>query len=395
MKSQAIGAGPRGSRGYAKAALLTSALAAVGILLGCGGDKKAGPPARESVPVVVATVVRKDVPVQVRAIDSVEAYSTVSVKSMVAGEITQVGFQEGQDVKKGDLLFSIDRQPFEAALGQAQANLARDIAQAANAKAQADRYSALEKAGVISPEQAEQMRTAANALEEAVHADRAAVETARVNLQYCSIYSPLEGRTGNLMVHQGNVVKANDVPLVTINQVKPIYVTFAIPEQYLADVKKYDATHKLKVQAKVPSEQAAEGTLSFIDNAVDTATGTIKLKGTFVNAERKLWPGQFADVTLTLTTEANAVVVPAQAVQTGQKGQYVFVVKQDGTAQQVQVSVDRTLDGQSVITSGLEAGQTVVTDGQLRLAPTGTKVEKKAAVGPTSSSGNNGVVSGT
>jgi len=379
----------------AKARLAAVGLSLAGLLVGCGADaRKPAAAVRDSVPVVVATAVQKDVPVQVRAIGTVEAYSTVSVKSMVAGEITDVAFREGQDVKKGELLFIIDKRPFQAALSQIQATLAKDTAQAANATAQAERYTRLEKAGVISHEQAEIMRTSANALEEAVRADKAAVETASVNLQYCDIYSPIDGRTGNLMVHQGNVVKANDVPLVTINQVRPIYVTFSIPEQFLAEVKKYNGLRPLKVIARLPNDpQPAEGALSFFDNAVDTATGTIKLKGTFANSESKLWPGQFADVSVTLTTQPKAIVVPSQAVQTGQKGQYVFVVKPDNTAEQVNVNVARTVDGQAVIASGLQAGDTVVTDGQLRLGPKGTKVEKKAAVGQ--SGGGNGVVSGS
>ena len=378
-----------------KFALASAAMGALALLAGCSGQaKKSAAPAREAVPVVVATVAQKDVPVQVRAIGTVEAYSTVAVKSMVAGEITRVAFQEGQDVRKGDLLFTIDKRPFEAALNQAQATLAKDTAQLANASAQAERYSKLEKAGVTSHEQAEIVRTSANALQEAVRADKAAVETASVNLQYCDIYSPLDGRTGNLMFHQGNVVKANDLALVTINQIRPIFVTFSVPEQFLADIKKFNGQHALRVAARLPNDpQAAEGSLSFLDNAVDPATGTIKLKGTFPNGNTKLWPGQFADVSLTLTTQPRAIVVPSEAVQTGQNGQYVYVVKSDNTAEQVDVQVARTVDGQAVITSGLQPGQAVVIDGQLRLAQKGTKVEKKTGSGLTG--GGNGVVSGS
>ncbi len=375
--------------------ILASVALMTALLTACT-SKKSGPPPAPVVPVVVATAVQKDIPVQVRAIGTVEAYSTVSVKTMIGGEITKAHFVEGQDVKKGDLLFSIDSRPYQAALSQAQGNLARDMAQAANARAQAARYAALYKEGVTSREQADQMQTAANALEETVTADRAAVETAKVNLAYCSIYSPLDGRTGNLMVHQGNVVKANDIALLTINQVKPIYVTFAVPQQYLPDIRRYMAGGKLKVKADVPKEpQGAEGTVSFVDNAVDPATGTIKLKGTFTNASRKLWPGQFADVLLTLTTEAGATVVPSQAVQTGQKGQYVFVINPDKTAEQRIVKVDRTVGNETVIASGVKPGEQVVTDGQLRLAPKGTKVEVRTASGtPSSNSGSSGSVQG-
>ncbi len=379
----------------ANTTLAAACITALALLAGCGAQaNKSAAPAREAVPVVVATVAQKDVPVQVRAIGTVEAYSTVAVKSMVAGEITRVAFQEGQDVRKGDLLFTIDKRPFEAALNQAQATLAKDTAQLANASAQAERYSKLEKAGVTSHEQAEIVRTSANALQEAVRADKAAAETASVNLQYCDIYSPIDGRTGNLMFHQGNVVKANDLPLVTINQIRPIFVTFSVPEQFLSDIKKFNGQHALRVAAKLPNDaQPAEGSLSFVDNAVDPATGTIKLKGTFPNGNTKLWPGQFADVSLTLTTQPRAIVVPSEAVQTGQNGQYVYVVKPDNTAEQVDVRVERTVDGQAVINSGLEPGQSVVIDGQLRLAQKGTKVEKKTGSGL--SGGGNGVVSGS
>ncbi len=342
-------------------------------LSGCG-KTKAGPPAESAVPVVVATAAHKDVPVEVRAVGTVEAYSNVQVKSMIAGEIVKLGFREGQDVRKGDLLFEIDPRFYRAALAQAEGNLARDIAQEANAKAQAARYAALFKEGVVSREQNDQVQTAANALSEAVGADRAAVDTAKVNLTYTTIRSPIDGRTGNLMVHQGNVVKANDIALITINQIKPIYVTFSVPEQYLPDIKKYEGQGKLAVTARVPNEpEAAVGRLSFVDNTVDAATGMIKLKGTFINDQRRLWPGQFADVSLTLTIQKNAVVVPSAAVQTGQNGQFVFVVKPDSTAEMRPVLVERIIESQTVIRGGVQAGEQVVTDGQVRLTP-GRKV---------------------
>ncbi len=328
------------------------------------------------VPVTVATVVRKDVPIQVRAIGNVEAYSTVEVKSMVAGELTRVAFKEGQDVRQGDLLFTIDRRPFEAAVSQAEGTLARDRAQAANAKAQAARYQALLREGVVAKEQADQMQTSADALEAAVRADEAALQTARVNLQYCSIYAPISGRTGNLMVHAGNLVKVNDVALVTINQITPTYVTFSVPEQFLPDIKKYAARTKLKVEAGPPDQPSAKGTLDFIDNAVDPATGTIKLKALFPNTERRLWPSQFVNVVLTLASQPGALVIPSQAVQTGQDGQYVFVVKPDKTAESRAVVLERTVEGEAVISNGLQDGDVVITDGQMRLVP-GAKVEAK------------------
>ncbi|HEX9256135.1 MAG TPA: efflux RND transporter periplasmic adaptor subunit [Candidatus Angelobacter sp.] len=352
---------------------------AMALLAGCSG-KKAQATGPGTVPVVVAIAQQKDVPVEVTAIGNVEAFSTVSVKSMVNGEITAVHFQEGQDVRKGQLLFSIDRRPFEAELHRLEGNLAKDSAQAQNAVVQARRYQALFKEGVVAREQYDQVQSNAEAMQAGVLADRAAVENARVQLQYTSIFSPIDGRTGNLLVHLGNVVKANDTPpLVVINQVKPIYVNFAVPEQYLADIKRYMAAGNLPVAASIPNDKAkpAEGKLRFVDNTVDPTTGTIKLKGTFANTDRKLWPGQFVNVVLKLATQANAVVVPSQAIQNGQQGQFVFVVKPDMTVESRPVVAGRTIEGQVVVDKGVQAGEKVVTDGQLRLSP-GAKVEIKA-----------------
>lgn len=350
------------------------AVVAIAFLLTACGKTKAGPPAETAAPVVVATAEQRDVPVEVKAVGTVEAYSNVQVKSMIAGEITRVAFTEGQDVRKGELLFVIDPRPHQAALAQAQGNLARGVAQEANARAQATRYAALFKEGVVSREQFDQITTAADALKQAVEADRAAVETAKVNLTYTTIHSPIYGRTGNLMVHQGNVVKANDIALLTINQVQPIYATFSVPEMYLPEIKKYQAARKLPVIVHVPNEpKPAEGVLTFIDNTVDPATGTIKLKATYTNRDRRLWPGQFADISLTLTTDKKAVLVPSAAVQTGQNGQYLFVVKSDNTAELRDVTVSRIVGNDSVITSGVQPGDQVVTDGQVRLTP-GRKV---------------------
>jgi multidrug efflux system membrane fusion protein len=350
------------------------AVAAIASLMTACGKTKAGPPMDPAAPVVVATAEQRDVPVEVKAVGTVEAYSNVQVKSMIAGEITRVAFSEGQDVRQGDLLFVIDPRPYQSALAQAQGNLARDVAQEANARAQGTRYAALFKEGVVSREQFDQITTAADALKQAVEADRAAVETAKVNLTYTTIHSPIDGRTGNLMVHQGNVVKANDIPLLAINQVQPIYATFSVPEMYLPEIKKYQSARKLPVMVRVPNEpKPAEGILTFIDNTVDPATGTIKLKATYLNRDRRLWPGQFADVSLTLTTDKNAVLVPSAAVQTGQAGQYLFVVKADNTAELRNVTVSRIVGNDSVITSGVQPGDQVVTDGQVRLTP-GKKV---------------------
>mgnify|MGYP001573951258 CR=1 FL=1 len=344
-------------------------------------SKKSGPPPKPPVPVTAGTVIQKTVPVQVRAIGNVETYSTISVKSQIDGQLIRVHFKEGQDVKKGDILFTIDPRPYEAALKQAEANLAKDSAQLENARVEVSRYVELVKKGYVAQEQYDQIRTNAAALEATVNADKALVENARLQLRYCFIYSPITGRTGNLMANQGNLIKANaDNPMVTINQIQPIYVTFSVPEQYLSEIKKYMAGSKVKVEVYVTRDEdhPEEGVLTFIDNAVDMTTGTIKLKGTFANKEKRLWPGQFVNLILTLTTQPNAVVVPSQAIQTGQIGDYVFVIKSDLTVESRPVIIARTLDGETVVEKGLQPGDKVVTDGQLRLIP-GAKVEIKTS----------------
>jgi membrane fusion protein, multidrug efflux system len=383
-------------------------LAASVFFLPACSEREAPPPPKPVVPVAVAAAVLKDVPVQLNAIGTVEAFSTVIVKVQVNGELTRVYFKEGQEVRKGELLFTIDPRPFEADLKkaeanlardlaqskQAEANLARDTAQAEHARGETRRYERLIQAGVVPREQYEQIRTAMEALEaslradaaaiesaqEAISADRAAIENAKIQLGYCSIRSPIDGRTGSLMVHEGNIVKSNDTSLVVIHQIHPIYVNFSLPEQNLPEIKKYMSASRLKLQAAMPDnkENAAHGEVTFVDNAVDTSTGTIRLKGTFENKDRRLWPGQFVNVLLRLTTRPNAVVVPSQALQTGQAGPYVFVVRADSTAESRPVVPGLTLEGETVIERGLQPGERVVTDGQLRLVP-GARVETKGA----------------
>jgi len=360
-----------------KTAVLAAALAAGLLLSGCSEKKQAAVPTR--VPVTIADVVQKTVPVQVRVIGNVEPYTTVGVKPQITGEIVGVHFSEGQDVKKGQLLFTFDPRPFEADLLRAQANLAQDEAKAKNAEIEAHRYTKLVEAGVVAKEQAEQIQTNHEAMVATVKADRAQVEYARVQLIYTKIYSPIDGRTGSLMLHLGNVVKANpDNPMITINQVNPIYVTFSVPQQVLPEIKQQMAKGKLRVTAIIQGQEdrPETGTLTFVDNNVDLNTGTIKLKGTFENSTRRLWPGQYVNVALTLSEEPNAIVVPTQAIVTGQEGPFVFVVKPDLTAESRPVKVERNVDNQAVIESGLSAGEKVVTDGQIRLVP-GSKVEIK------------------
>jgi multidrug efflux system membrane fusion protein len=331
-------------------------------------------------PVSVAKAVQKTVPISLTAIGSAEAYSTVSIKSQVNAELEQVHFTQGQFVRKGELLFTLDKRPFEAALAQAQADLARDKAQAELDKVQANRYSKLFAAGVTPKEQFDQMQATADAQEAVVHADESAVESANLQLEYCTIRSPIEGRTGALQVYPGNLVKQNDVPiLIVINQVTPIFVDFSIPEQYLGVVKDFMAKGRLQVEATPTGETAPEvGTLTFVDNTVDNTTGTIKLKGTFANTDHRLWPGQFSAMSLRLSVEENATVVPSQAIQTGQSGDFVYVVKSDLTAESRPVKVARTIGSDAVIAKGIAPGEAVVTDGQLRLIP-GVKVQVKNA----------------
>lgn len=369
------------------------------------GKKKGG-----DVPVSLTRVATRSVPVEISVIGSVEAYSAITVKAQVGGELTKVHFTEGDYVKKGDLLFNIDPRPLDAALrqseanmakdtavlGQMEANLKRDEAQERFVQGQADRFYKLFEQGIISKDQAEQYRTSASVAGSAVAADKAAIESARasvgaaraaienvrVQLGYTTIRSPIDGRTGNILVKAGNLVNAGQTDLTVINQVSPIYVTFAVPEARLTEVKKYMGQAKLAVFAKPQEEESDEeqGVLTFVDNNVDTSTGTIRLKGTFVNANRRLWPGQFVRVRLRLTTLNAALVVPNQAVQTGQDGNYVYVVKEDRRVEARPVTTSGRVDQDLVIDKGLEAGETVVTDGHLRLAP-GLRVAERTKGG--------------
>jgi multidrug efflux system membrane fusion protein len=321
----------------------------------------------------------KAMPLQIRTVGNVEAYSTVSVKSQVTGVITQAHFKEGQNVKKGQLLFTIDPRPLEAVLKQAEANLARDVAQLENAREQARRYDELVKKQYVSQEQYDQIRTNAAALEAVVEADKAAVDNAKVQLSYCYIYSPIDGQVGTLLVNEGNLVRVNDAaPLVVINQVIPIYVTFSVPEQNLPDIRHRLSEGSLKVEAQFQSDQGRSevGHLAFIDNAVDRTTGTIKLKAEFGNENKRLWPGQFVNVALTLSTQVDAIVIPSEAIQVGQEGQHVFVVKPDKTVEMRPVTVGPTNEGEAIIASGLTAGEQIVREGQFLLGP-GSRVEIK------------------
>lgn len=405
-------------------------LVSLSCLSACAASDAAAPEQgkKPSVPVVVATVTQKTMPIQVRATGTVEAYATVSVKSQVEGQLTEVYVQEGQDVSKGDRLFQIDARSLQAALmqaeatkakdlaqvrqaeanvnqaiaqvNQARATLAKDQAQARNANSQAQRYGSLYQQGAISQEQIDQYQTSAEAqqatvvadknaianaqasveaaradvqnAEAAVVADEAAIANAQVQLSYSTIDSPIDGRTSSLQLNQGNLVQANSTtPLIVISQIQPIYVTFSIPQRLLSEVRQYNTTHRLTVEASPPNStgQPVRGELTFIDSGVNAQTGMVQLKGTFANAERRLSPGEFVNVVLNLSQEPNAITVPTQALQTGQQGQFVYVVKSDKTVEARPVKVGDTVENVAIVQDGLHLGEQVVVDGQFNLTP--------------------------
>jgi len=360
------------------------ALAAIALVFGCrGGADQQARFVKPVVPVIVTQVEQKTVPYQIHAIGTVESYSTVSVKARVDGRLDEVHFKQGDEVKQGELLFTIDPRPLQAALQQAQAQLARDRAQMTQANTDERRYEYLLQQGVGSREQYDQAHANAAALRATEAADDAMVETARLNLSYTTIYAPITGRTGDLKLHAGNLIKANDASgiMVIINQVRPIYVDFSLPEKDLAEVRSHMTEHQLPVAAAAPGQEqeAVQGVLSFVDNTVDASTGMIALKGLFPNEDERLWPGEFVDVRLRLGEHPDALIVPAQAVQTGQMGPYVYVVDGDMTADTRPVVPGDTVNGEVIIERGLRKGETVVTDGQLLLKP-GTKVRIKRSL---------------
>lgn len=340
------------------------------MLASCSG-KAEGERGAAGAPVTVSAAVQKDMPVVLKAIGTVEPYNTVEVRARIAGEITRIAFKEGQDVARQDLLFTLDPRSYQAALAGALADLARDKARLKSAQEDVRRYAELVAKDYVTSQAYDQMVANADALAATVAADEAAVQSARVNLDYCTVRAPLAGRTGNLFVKLGNVIKANEQTVFTINQIMPIYVSFAVPEEYLAEIRRYAAEGILAVEAafRNQNEHKFSGELAFINNMVDGSTGTILLKASFPNSDKALWPGQFVNVSLKLATSRSAVVVPSQAVQRGQQGQYVFVVKPDMTVESRSVQPGQELDGEMVIRQGLEAGEQVVTDGHLRLFP--------------------------
>jgi multidrug efflux system membrane fusion protein len=368
---------------------------------------------------VTAKATQKDVPIEIAAIGNVEAYETVSVRPQVTGIITEVLFREGDVVKPGDRLFTIDPRPYQAQLEQEQANVARDEAllnqaeaQVARDKAQTDymqltaqRNDALVERGIVSKDLAQQAQAAASAGDASVKADvaavasakaqlvaqRAAAGNAKLMLAYTSIRAPIGGRTGNLTMKGGNLVTANATELLTIAQVEPVLITFSVPAQHLNAIRQHDRSEPLSVVATPQNEdaQAATGTLAFVDNIVDSSTDTIKLKARFDNTDRRLWPGQFARVSLRINTLANATVVPNEAVQTGQDGQFVFVVKDDATVEQRSITVAQRINEEVVVTKGITPGETIVTEGQLRLEP-GSRIQQPGEAGSGAGPGGGG-----
>ena len=355
-------------------------------LNGCSGRdssavEKKEPPA---VPVIIAPVVKKAVPLRLQAIGNVEPYATVAVKSRVDGQIVKVFFADGQEVAQGQSLFQLDPRPLQALLKQTEAALLRDKAQLQHARAQEERYKDLLHKGFVSQDAYAQFRTNVDTAQATVAADEALVENARLQLEYTTIRSPINGRTGKVMIQLGNLVKANDTnPLVVINQVLPVYVNFTVPEQYLESIRKNMAKRKLSVQVLIADAgDAAIGELAFIDNTVDMTTGTVRLRARFPNTDRILWPGQFVTAVVTLGEQRDAIVVPSQAVQTGPQGQFVFVVKPDSTAELRTVAVERTEGAETVVAKGLAPGEQVVTTGQVRLTP-GIRVKPAAEAART------------
>jgi multidrug efflux system membrane fusion protein len=367
-----------------KNSTLISALALVAALLSQGCSRRAGPGPDASVPVLVAQAAETNLPVQIdpSPVGHVMPYSTVTIRPQIGGILSQIHFQEGQEVKQGDLLFTIDPRPMQAALATSRANLTRDQAQLENARIQFSREQKLFDQKLVSQDEFDTSHAALDALSGTVAADQAAVTNAGLNLEFTAIRAPFDGRTGSLQFHEGNVVKAPDDTLLTINQIHPVYVAFAVPEQYLPVIRKEMTDKSLKVSATFQNMEgpAPQGELTFVDNSVDMTTGTIQLRATFPNDNSVLWPGQFVQVTLTLSELTNAIIVPSQAVQSGQNGQFVYVVKPDQTVEERLVTIGIAYQGATVVQQGLKTGEKVVTDGQLRLAP-GVKVNVKNLAG--------------
>lgn len=360
------------------AVTLTCCLALGACTKGEGDKTKNGPPAKKRpIPVVLGVAQVKPVPVDLRATGTVEAFASAAIKAQVSGVLQEIHFHEGAEVKAGDLLFTLDDRPFAASLNQAQAALARDRAQLDNARGELQRYTAAAKKGYVSNEQVEQAATKAATLAATVKAGEAAVESARLQLSFCTITAPISGRTGEVQTAVGNLIKASaDSPLVTINRVRPVKVAFAVPGKHFSDIVGYRQTGSLRVEVEGGGSTSLPGTFSFIDNSIDATTGTLRLKAEVANDQAILWPGQTVNVRLLLTTRPEVTVVPSRAIQLGQNGPRVFVVGDDGTAEERTVVSGTLLGEETVVESGLAPGERVVLEGQLQLT-SGVKVEER------------------
>lgn len=369
---------------FARAVAL-AALAAC-VQAGCG-DKGAAPPdAKESppaVPVLTGQVVEKSMPLRLHAIGNVEPVASVAIKARVDALITRVHVRDGQDVVKGDPLFQLDSKPFESQMAHAQADLARDVAQLEHLQGQERRFRELRERKFVSPEAYAQVSANLRTLESTIKGDESEVERSRINLGYTTIRSPINGRAGKILLTEGNLVKANDtLSMVVINQLAPIYVSVAVPEQYLNEIQALQKNAPLRVEVEFDKGKAVSGKLAFVDNSVDVTTGTIKLRALFSNDDKTLWPGQFVDSWVTLRDEDKALVVPTQALQMGPNGQYVYVVKDDSSVELRSVQVARVEGEQTVIADGLKPGETVVVDGASRVQP-GARISVRAADAPS------------
>jgi multidrug efflux system membrane fusion protein len=361
-----------------RTAVALAALAMLAGLPGCGNEAASAKRAAGPVAAVVSveSAEQRSVPVRLQAIGNVEPYSTVSLKARVDGQIVAVNFTEGKEIRKGEILFRIDPRSFEAAVRQAEANALRDAAARDQARSQERRYQELLDKNFVSKEAYAQIRTNAEVADSTAKASQAALENARLNLEYCTIAAPIDGIPGKVLLQVGNLVKANDTgALVVINQVKPVFVNFAVPEQELPVIRKHGMAGPLGVEAAESKTEAslAQGNLVFIDNTVDQTTGTIRMRAQFDNRDTALWPGQFVNVRIKLYDEPNAILVPSRALQTGPEGQYVYVVKPDMTAELRTVTVARAEGDTAIIAKGLTKGEQVVVRGALRLSP-GAKV---------------------
>ena len=353
--------------------IILGCLAVVTALTSCKRDASSakGGKAPPAPPVITAIVAQKSMPLEVQTFGAVQALSTVVVRPQITGVLTNVLFQEGQDVREGELLFVVDPRPAEAAVRQAEASLARDTILLKNAEKEAGRQDELLKKGFTSEDVRDQARATAESLRASVAADQATYDTAKLQLDYCFVRSPVSSRTGSVIVHRGNVVTADETALVTLRQLKPIQIQFALPQSYLGTVLERMAAEPPRV-ISIPHGNGSHGetgSVVFVDNTVDTSTGTVQLKARYDNADGRLWPGQFVDVTVLLATQTNAIVVPVPAILIGQKGPYVYVLNSDGTVSNRLVRVDRTVQNETVVAEGLSVGEEVVTDGQMRLAP--------------------------